>query len=534
MNILIRALANALAKTSALSPAYPAREEGQHASSASPDSSLLELDALQGKTLAQVIWLSGKVPPPPLCTGLGHCGRCRIRYLSPPPAPDTHEQTLFSSEELESGWRLACHRRCQSSDSDILLEVPPPPPRAQRIAKQTSDNLVMAVDLGTTSLCWQAFDRHGTVIAEGQECNPQMGAGADVMSRLAYAALPEQSTHLAHLTRTRLKEISASLPVFPSMLALAANPAMTYITLGKDLSGLCHAPYNLTYQGNQTENLPSLPPIYIPPLPSPFIGGDISAGMACLYAEKCLDYPCLLADMGTNGEFVLALSPTESLLASVPLGPALEGIGLRHGDMAGEHTATAFHLHPTGIQARTPSGAPPRRICGTGYLSLLRLLLEAGLMDAQGQWLPPTSPLTARLRDHNDPQQRLPLSSNLFLWREDIEEILKVKAAFSLAVEQLLQHAQLTPGSLKNIFLSGALGTHASPGDLEALGFFPRGLNARLCATGNTSLRGAAQLLQDTSVRQWTQQWSSTSTLLPLTQAHDFHNTYLRHMRFTY
>ena len=35
--------------------------------------------AQPGDGLARAIWLSGAVPPRPLCMGLGRCGRCRVR-----------------------------------------------------------------------------------------------------------------------------------------------------------------------------------------------------------------------------------------------------------------------------------------------------------------------------------------------------------------------------------------------------------------------------------------------------------------------
>ena len=65
---------------------------------------------------------------------------------------------------------------------------------------------------------------------------------------------------------------------------------------------------------------PDLPPARIPPLLAPFVGADISAGMAAIaFGPDPPRYPYLLADLGTNGEFALALSPEEYLLASVPM-----------------------------------------------------------------------------------------------------------------------------------------------------------------------------------------------------------------------
>ncbi len=50
----------------------------------------IEVSARQGDDLASAIWLSGAVPPRPLCLGLSRCGRCRVRYRrdAPPPLPE--------------------------------------------------------------------------------------------------------------------------------------------------------------------------------------------------------------------------------------------------------------------------------------------------------------------------------------------------------------------------------------------------------------------------------------------------------------
>ena len=97
---------------------------------------------------------------------------------------------------------------------------------------------------------------------------------------------------------------------------------MTDIFLGRHIEGLCAAPYRLSHTGGsmaqglsvlgEQQEAVLLPPAYIPPLPAPFVGGDISAGMLAVLEDKHPAYPFLLADMGTNGEFALAL----------PTGPA--------------------------------------------------------------------------------------------------------------------------------------------------------------------------------------------------------------------
>lgn len=531
--------------------------------------------AAAGQSLAQALWLTpesaGWLRPPSLCCGLGRCGLCRVLFLSPAPQPAPVEQEVLTPQELAAGWRLACAHVLQeltTGEAGALEVFVPPPPLPQRIFNKTSaTSLSLAVDVGTTSLHWRALDflsdPAGTVVAEGREINPQMGAGADVMSRLAHAQQPQGRAQLAQRLTGALEHICAALPAPVEQMCLAANSAMTCILLQKDCTALASAPYHCAYAGNSCEQLPGLPPAYIPPLPAPFVGGDISAGMAFIqhtYGGLPEDiqtkYPFLLADMGTNGEFVLALSPRKAYVTSIPLGPALEGMALTFGGLAGAgaqgRIIHRFSLLPSGLtphflpESGAKGSTESPRICATGYLSLLHILLRLGLIGTDGSFcaesassplLARHSPLAQRLarqlyQAHGETRLALNDDKSLYLRGYDIEEILKVKAAFSLALERLLQSTQLQAADLRHIFLAGAFGEHVIPEDLEALGFLPAGAGNRVRAVGNSALEGAALLLQKPELRAPLARWSAACTVLDLTADPNFTATYMRHMLF--
>ena len=311
---------------------------------------------------------------------------------------------------------------------------------------------------------------------------------------------------------------------------------MTTILANRDVSGLASTPYHLTFTGGETIDIPGLAPVWIPPQPAPFVGGDVSAGYLAILEEIRPRFPFLLADLGTNGEFVLALSSGKALVASVALGPALEGIGLTFGTVAREGAITAFTLGPQGPVAHALPGAPLSGISGTGYLSLISLLLRVGLLDADGSFIQsPASPLAARIAAtlyEAGGEVRLPLTGGFYLSGVDIEEILKVKAAFSLAFERLLAAADIPSTALSGIHLAGALGLHASPLDLEGLGFLPPGTEARTRAVGNTSLRGATLLLTKPALRETLCRWREGCEVVDLAKAPDFTAAFLRHMHF--
>lgn len=179
-------------------------------------------------SLAAAIWLSGRVSPPALCSGLGRCGSCRVRFLSDPPPPVEQDVEVLGRDAVEDGWRLAC--RCRP-EAGMVVQLPPltdaTSARVRRAEPGTPfapGSLRLAVDLGTTSVQWRLLadpaagsfsrsvsggasgsipglnpnlapdpDRTGPVpliLGEGSCLNPQMGAGSDVISRVAAAMQP--------------------------------------------------------------------------------------------------------------------------------------------------------------------------------------------------------------------------------------------------------------------------------------------------------------------------------------------------------
>lgn len=469
---------------------------------------LVELTPDASLTLAQKLFLAGCFGEAPLCAGLGKCGLCRVRFeTAPPPLPE--DLRRLGRAAVDAGWRLSCLRPAQSCD----IELPPVRRTGAARTKATAHGPAqLAVDLGTTSVHWAARVR-GETVAGGQGLNPQMGLGSEVMSRLAFAARPGGGAILRDLVLKRLRAIAGEAGEL-ARLCVAGNSAMTYLLFGEPVAGLARAPYRLGYAGGDDRELaPDLPPVRIPPLLAPFVGGDISAGMAALaFGPERPEYPHLLADLGTNGEFALALSPDEYLLASVPMGPALEGVGLRHGRAAGPGAVRAFALTPAGLAPqyveRPPAPGEDAGVTGVGYLSLAAALLRAGALDETGRFVVPATPLGRRIAagltaDDAGGEAALPLPGGMFLPASDVEELVKVKAAFNLALSRLLAESGLPARALRAVYLAGAMGEHVDARDLAALGFLPADLADRVVRSGNTSLAGAALLLENPAAWDW-------------------------------
>lgn len=502
------------------------------------------------RTLAQVLFLEGLWPARPFCAGLGRCGLCAVQFGPPMPPVSAVEEATLPTHLLAQGWRLACRRQAEAG---VRVELPfafhavgeHGPPVA--LDREPKGLISLAVDLGTTSLHWRVDDDRGCV-GLGQGLNPQLAAGSEVMSRVGFALeAPGNARVLRDVVRQWIGHVAAAQPAAAGRLCVAGNTVMTALLLGWPLSGLAAAPYTLPHPGGLSALLgPDGPEAYIPPMLAPFIGADVSAGLAHVHFSigPGLQYPFLFADLGTNGEFILALGPGDRpgdcLGASVPLGPALEGIGMVHGAAAlpgawVDFTLSADGLTPVVLPGKASSDVQSgARISGTGYLGLLACLRGLGLLDRTGRFTPGDTPLARRIGrflEDEGGERRLDLGQGVFLTARDVEELLKVKAAFNLALSRLLEEAGIAPGALRAVWLAGALGEHVRPAALETLGFVPPGMSARIRPLGNASLAGAALLARSGRAREWVEAFAPRVRTLSLNRD-DFFAQFIQRLVF--
>ncbi len=505
------------------------------------DGDQITLAPSDGDTLAKTLFLSTIWQGVALCSGLGKCGLCRVRYVDDAPGFNREELKKLGRQAIDEGWRLSCFH--QSKACEIEVPEPKRSKQARKAHSEDKGDYALAVDLGTTSIHWSVLI-DGKRMSSGHELNPQMGLGSEVMSRLAVASTKEGRKILQSLVTDHLTDLiqatDEDMQGHCTKLAISGNSAMTYILLGKEPDDLAAAPYALSYTGGDEQEIGAqFPPAYVAPLLAPFVGADLSAGLVDVEYTHTPDYPFLLADLGTNGEFILALSPEERICASVPMGPALEGVGLSFGRTAGAGAITSFQLTPKGLEFQLFENreAIPSGMTGTGYLSLVATLLRHGVIDESGQFGQGNTPLATRLAKSLTTMTDEPvfdIGNGLSLPASDVEEILKVKAAFNLAMSALLKEAAIGPSKLASIYIAGALGEHVSLDDLEIIGFLPPGCKPRTIKAGNTSLKGTEQLVTDMKARAFVESLPNTLTALELVGDESFGNEFLKRMRFTY
>lgn len=481
-----------------------------------------------------------QIKPRPLCTGMGKCGRCKIKYLSPAPELTPFEKIVLSQEEQENSIRLACKHPLkdnihiaifddlQQNATNISLHLP------QHTEQETA---ALFIDLGTTSIDFEVRNEY-KLFTQGKILNPQMFAGADVMARLYYEHFTEKQkpSRLQTILLQYFQNICTQLEnahISIQEIYLAANPSMTALFLGEDTKGLREAPYYLENKGNIRYYFEKMPPVFIPPQMSAFIGADACAGLAYILQT----YPdlenFLLADLGTNGEFIY-YHKGQIYGASVPLGPALEGVGMRCGSAVhgeGENIILSFALTPFGLTCACKGKA--KFICGAAYLYLLNILLSTNCITRQGLFQtnqsvlnPLGKKIVANFKEVNT-EKRLYVTDNLYLCAEDIENILKVKAAFSSAIELFLEKHPID-----TIFLSGSLSSHIPLDILENLGFLPKNSKAKTKIIGNSSLKGLFSYYTQKSLVERIEKLSEQAVIIDLTNQNEYNTLYINNMHF--
>lgn len=488
---------------------------------------VVTLRAEPGKSFLHLLFEANLLSGIAVCAGSGLCGKCKIRFVTCMPHPSQEESAWFSPEEISAGWRMACRQATVESCRIELYSTP----YSSKTTVRPCEHLV--IDVGTTSIKY-AEVQDGQLCPEYAVLNPQMGIGSDIVSRLHYALSSK-------VARSKLQTLVLSLLIDlaersgSESLTIVGNPTMMALLREVPLEGLAYAPYSLPWVGgNYIQLADALPESYVPVMLSPFIGADITTGIAYLYARN-VPYPYLLADLGTNGEFVLALSAQRYITSSVPLGPALEGVGLSCGAIAGKNVATYFEVTSAGLLPH--GGAPIAGISGTGYVSLLAALKRLGLVDVLGHFKGGTQPLARKIERQMKfrPGGRvLMLGDSVFLTEKDIEEFLKAKAAVNVAVQMLLAHADLNPLALENVYVAGSLGQKVSLENLIDLGFFPQAFSGKVQAIGNSALQGAYELFKNDELRLWSESLPKMVAELNVSTGCSFAENYFQAMQFVW
>lgn len=427
-------------------------------------------------------WLTERGIAPALCAGKGICGGCRVRYPKEAPPPAQAERRLFTPEELRRGYRLAClhaapagaaeeveicfgqGREIKVVDTFLPAGNRQGPCKAQE-GRDRQENqkggrrcvpgeTVLAIDLGTTTVAMQLREKAGGAVLGAYRCmNPQRRFGADVISRMEAAAKGKAEElrllavkALEDGVRFLCREAEVAGAARPELAALAGNTVMCHLLLGWDTVQLAEYPFRpFSLEGAKLQ-LAGLETLVLPGF-SAFVGADVLAGALALELDRQEgDSAVLLADLGTNGEMILATGE-RCFCTAAAAGPAFEG----------------------GAGAEVP---------GSDMTALIAGLLREGIIDERGLLREPYFSAGAE-RD------------GVVLRQQDVRDFQLAKAAVRAGQEILFQKAGIRISEVERVWLAGGFGYFLDTESAFTSGLLPEELRGRVRAAGNTALQGA-------------------------------------------
>lgn len=142
----------------------------------------------------------------------------------------------------------------------------------------------------------------------------------------------------------------------------------------------------------------------------------------------------------------------------------------------------------------------PRGLCGSGLVDAVTALVEAGLLEGSGRFVPAEDAsriapgLASRLTTVGA-ERVFMLHGDIYLSQRDIRELQFAKAAIATGWRILLEEASLTEEDVKQVLLAGSFGSYLSPKSAIRIGLVPAVPVRRVVAAGNVAGEGAKMAL---------------------------------------
>jgi uncharacterized 2Fe-2S/4Fe-4S cluster protein (DUF4445 family) len=467
-----------------------------------------------GSLLGDAIVVTG-LPLEQPCAGRGTCGKCKVLVEEGAAAPDEIEREHLTPGELAVNNRLACRARVQG---DVKVMLAPIVVYSNKIFKasnryKTTDTpLGLAIDLGSTTVAaFLTMLDSGEVCAGGAGLNQQTVFGADVISRLS-AALhsPENAGRLRKLALASINQAVDSLRLSERIrnrivrVTIVGNVAMHHLLLGLPVEKLAAKPFQPVSKESirDASNLmggifPSGARVMLPPLIGGFVGSDALACLAYFHFDQPLG-PMAAIDLGTNGE-VLVTDGQRILVASTAAGPAFEGVLISCGTRAIDGAIVETEILDGDLIFKTIGNQAPIGLTGSGLISLVHVLRQAGVINESGRILQQPPVLRERIVENKHGARAVRLTDdgheNLTQW--DVRELQKAKGAIRAAMDTLMSKLDLKPEELKRIILTGSFGGQINVDAALTLGMIPPVAREKVENIPNGAGLGAAMFLND-------------------------------------
>ena len=424
----------------------------------------------------------------------------------------------------------------------------------------TSIRYAIAFDLGTTTVVATLLDLNtGAPVAVASMLNKQQPFGADVITRISTTMLdPEGLNKLRSLAQQTLSELTEEVISEAGIdrnyiyeVALAGNATMTQIVLGIDPEPLGVAPFimaSAVYPNVRATELgldihPLAKALIMPSLGA-YVGGDIIAGALAsgMDRDKRLR---LFIDVGTNCEIILG--DGERILATAaPAGPAFEAASIKCGVRAAAGAIETVKVKDGELVIGTIDDTPAIGICGSGLVDACAVLVELGLLDKSGRFVPEeiAKTIAPQLSDRLtmlDGERIFVLtwgkevgnaSDAIFLSQRDVRELQFAKAAIATGWSLLVEEFGIQETDIQQVLLAGSFGSYLSPASAIKIGLVPKISVLRIISAGNVAGEGAKMVLLSAQERNGADALLEQIDYVELSDRADFNDKFVERLAF--
>ena len=390
-----------------------------------------------------------------------------------------------------------------------LIDVEPGDTTARRFA--------IAFDLGTTTVVATLLDLDsGQPAAVASMLNRQQPYGADVITRISATMMDDHALgalrERAHETLAELTaEVCAEGDVDPREvyeITVCGNVTMMQLVLGIDPEPLSMAPFTVSTHTFPpahafefgVEVHPRAPAFVFPSLGA-YVGGDIVAGMLATGLTRDRRVR-LFIDVGTNSE--IALGSAERVLATAaPAGPAFEAAQIKCGMRAADGAIEGVRVDGDELALEVIGDVKPSGICGSGLVDAVAELVQSGILDHSGRFIPneQAAELHPALADRltqigkervfvlywrgDDPE------ASVFLSQRDVRELQFAKASIATGWNILMRELGVDVDEIAQVLLAGSFGAYLTPLSAVRIGLVPNLALPRIVSAGNVAGEGA-------------------------------------------
>ncbi|MBZ0158285.1 MAG: ASKHA domain-containing protein [Alphaproteobacteria bacterium] len=423
-------------------------------------------------------------------------------------------------------------------------------------------NIGLAVDIGSTTCASYLTDLNtGEVLATESMMNPQVRYGDDVMSRITYCMLNE-NTGLKELQGTIIEGLNTMVANAAkkagfttediSEMTVVGNTAQHHLLLGINPEFMGVAPFTPALHAStdikaERFGINILPGgnVHVLPIEAGFVGAD---NVGCLLADEPQKRKeiTLLIDIGTNGELILG-NKDKLLSCSCATGPALEGAQIEFGMRAAPGAIERIKIDEKTLEptyrvignenwSDGKTNMKAKGICGSAIIDGIAEMFRAGILKKNGNVDMEVKSDRIRMGEKGVAEYVLAwkhetsIDHDIVINQKDVRAIQLAKGALYSGCVIMMR--KLGVKSFDRLAIAGAFGSHIDKVAAMLIGMYPDCPLDKVEYVGNAAGDGARIALLNIDKRKEANEVARRVEYVELALEEDFNDRFGEAMQF--